>query len=456
VDLTLAAVCAIGLLTGCVLLVGGAMVRGPRDIVLVFLLVYCQFYVLRPVLFVLGLDTPSPDRQFAVLEEARLVTRTVLIVVLFLIVTLAGIALVRRSGVPGLGPFVKSRQVDLKRAVAVSLGLTFLATILSLYLLARFGSIGGVVSAAKVDKALAGLFVLRAIPALGAVVSMSTYLEARSHGASRALTFLALGCAVLNAASVFLWGSRGLLVVVAATLVLGLRRRGSREVSWRANHAIRFQVLLRLTAASLLVIAIAGGLRMARDTLINGEVQEIYSQASPARQVSLSINATYFDASMLAVRDWPERYEFRYGEDFSVGFLGLVPRAVWAEKPDAIAPGRWFRQVYEPDKINGWPMGAAGLWYLNFGLPGVVLGAMLSGLVIGLFSANQLRSPDNGFNTGIAVAVGVYVLGLGVDQDFLVRCVLWLLPLWVIARFVTSTQDEDSSTAGEALAGSAS
>jgi hypothetical protein len=33
-----------------VLLIGGAMVRGPRDIVLVFLLVYCQFYVLRPVL----------------------------------------------------------------------------------------------------------------------------------------------------------------------------------------------------------------------------------------------------------------------------------------------------------------------------------------------------------------------------------------------------------------------
>jgi hypothetical protein len=69
---------------------------------------------------------------------------------------------------------VRSRQVDITRAVGVSSGLTFLASLLSVYLITRFGGIRGVASAAKVDKALAGLSVLRAIPALGAVVSVST------------------------------------------------------------------------------------------------------------------------------------------------------------------------------------------------------------------------------------------------------------------------------------------
>ena len=444
--MTLAAISATGLLVGCLLLLGRSAVRGPRDIVLVFLLVVSQFYVLRPVVLVLGLDGPSPEEQFSAAEETAAFTRTVLGVVIFLVVTLVGVAVVRRSGTHGFGPFVRG-QVDLSRAAGVSLVLTALGTAISVALLVRFGGIDGVVTAAKVDKALAGLFVLRAVPALGAIVSVGTYLETRGQGGSRLLSTLALGCAFLNAASVFLWGSRSLLVVVAATLVLGLGRRGARDTSWKDGGVTRWQVVLRLTTAALLVIAIAGGLRMTRDTLLNGEVQDVYAQAGPARQVSLSVNAVYFDAAMLAGRDWPAKYEYRYGEDFVTGVLGLVPRFLWQGKPDAIAPGVWFRQVYEPEKVNGWPMGAAGLWYLNFGLLGLLLGAMLTGAFLGLLSAAQLRRPDNGFNTAVAVAVGIYVVGLGVDSDLLVRSVLWLLPLWAIGRFV-SPGPRDGAGAG--------
>lgn len=434
-DVTLAATCATGLLVGCVLLFGRTSVRGPRDVVLVFLLLVGQFYVLRPVVLVLGLDGPSPDEQFTVAESSAVVTRTVLGVVVFLVMAIAGVTVVRLSGVRGWGPFVRGR-VDLRRAVGVSLVLTAVGSAISIFLLWWFGGLNGVVTAAKVDKALAGLFVLRAVPALGAIVATGTYLEARSQRASRMLTSVALTCAVLNAGSVFLWGSRSLLVVVAATLVLGLGRRGAGETSWRTPKRGRWGIFVRLAAAALLVVAIAGGLRMMRDTLINGQVQDVYAQAGPARQVSLALNATYFDAAMLAGRDWPETYEYRYGEDFVTGVLGLVPRVLWENKPDAIAPGVWFRQVYEPDKLNGWPMGAAGLWYLNFGGLGLVLGGMLSGAFIGCLSAAQLRRPDNGFNTAVAVAMGIYVVGLGVDSDLLVRCVLWLLPLWAIGRFV--------------------
>ena len=450
-DVTLAATCATALLVGCLLLFGRTLVRGPRDIVLVFLLVVGQFYVLRPVLLVLGLDGPSPDEQFTLAESSAVLTRTVLGVVIWVTVVLAGVAVVRRSGVQGWGPFVRG-HVDLRRAALVSLALTAVGTAISLFLLWRFGGINGVVTAAKVDKALAGLFVLRAVPALGAIVAVGTYLEARGQRATRVLTTVALVCAFLNAASVFLWGSRSLLVVVAATMVLGLGRRGFRGTGWRAGSAGRWQIVLRLTTAALLVITIAGGLRMTRDTLINGEVQDVYAQAGPARQVSLALNATYFDAAMLAGRDWPAEHEYRYGEDFVVGLLGLVPRFLWEGKPAAIAPGVWFRQAYEPEKVNGWPMGAAGLWYLNFGILGLVLGGMLSGALVGWLSAAQLRRPDNGFNTAVAVAVGIYVVGLGVDSDLLVRCVLWLVPLWAIGRFVSPRSRASEPFAPEPLA----
>lgn len=449
-ELTLAATCATGLLVGCLLLFGRALVRGPRDIVLVFLLVLSQFYVLRPVVLVLGLDGPSPDEQFTTAESAAVLTRTVLGVVIYLVVVLAGVAVVRRSGARGWGPFVRG-EVDLRRALGVTLLLTALGTAISLALLWRFGGIDGVVTAAKVDKALAGLFFLRAVPALGAIVAVGTYLEARGQRASRMLTSVALVCAFLNAASVFLWGSRSLLVVVAATMVLGLSRRGVRNTGWRPSGVGRWQIVVRLTTAALLVITIAGGLRMTRDTLINGEVQDVYAQAGPARQVSLSLNATYFDAAMLAGRDWPAAHDYRYGQDFATGLLGLVPRVLWEGKPDAIAPGVWFRQAYEPEKINGWPMGAAGLWYLNFGVLGLVLGAMLSGLLLGCLSAAQLRRPDNGFNTAVTVAVGIYVVGLGVDSDLLVRCVLWLVPLWLIGRFVAPGNGATEVTRPSAL-----
>ena len=70
-----------------------------------------------------------------------------------------------------------------------------------------------------------------------------------------------------------------------------------------------------------------------------------------------------------------------------------MPCVLWADKPTAIPPGKWFRQVYEPKKINGSPMGAGALWYLNFGWLGLLLGGLLSGLVIGLVSAAQRRYP---------------------------------------------------------------
>lgn len=427
----LTALLAVAVLVSVLFLAARTLVHGPSDVILLFLLGFMLFYTFRPVLIVLGLDEPFPEVLFETTETPALLTTTVLGLTLYLSLVCVGISVCHRTGVKGWAPFFVADEVDTRRAAMVVIGLTAAATLVSGYLLARYGGVGGLISAAKYEKSLAGLYLLRAIPAVGAVVSVATFLDARQRSKMSPIALMALACSFANAYFVFLWGSRSVLVVVGATIVLGLRPRG-------ILTSQRRRVLGRVLIAALLVVGLASGLRIIRDTLTHGEVQDVYAEATLARQASLATNSVIFDAALLSFRDWPEQRDYRNGEDFANGVAGLVPRVLWEDKPTAIAPGKWFRQVYEPGKVNGWPMGAAALWYLNFGWWGLAVGGALSGLILGLVSAVQRRSPDNGFNTAAAVVTGVYVLGLGWDSETLVRGALWLVPLSLIGLYVTA------------------
>lgn len=430
-DLTLTTVLAAVLFFGLMLMASVYLTRGPDDVVLIFLLGFGLFYGFRPLLFVLGLDEPFPEDIFNSGESANLVTVTLLGLTLFLAFALLGIVTMTQTRVNGWGPFFTQRDIDLRRAVQVTAVLTVLATLISGYLLARYGGVGGVITAAKVEKSLAGMYVLRTVPAVGAVVGVATFLDARRRlDVTVLVSYVALAMSVLNAFYVFLWGSRSVIVIVGAVLILSLRPRRRRS---SAQHQ---RLVARIVIAVLLVIAVASGMRIARDTLARGEVQEVYGGATTARQASLATNSIQFDAAMLAFRDWPASHPYRGGEDFAKGAVGIVPRAVWADKPTAIPPGKWFRQVYEPRKVNGWPMGASALWYLNFGWAGLVAGGVLSGMAIGAVAQAQRRSPQNGFNTAVAVVTGVYVFGLGWDSETPIRIIIWLVPLWMVARYV--------------------
>jgi hypothetical protein len=426
-SVVLAAVVFYSLLVTCAVLFG----RGPTDVVLLFVLVFCLFYGFRPLLFVLGLDVPYPTNLFFPEQLPGLLTTTLLALSCYLALAMVGIAAVTRSGTRGWAPFFAQRETDPRRALTATFVLTGVGALVSAYLVVRYGGIGGVIVAGKYDKALAGLYWLRSVSAVGAVLAVTTFIDLRRLGArSRVITAVALACAFANAFFVFMWGSRGVLVVVAATVVLGLQPHR------RRSRIKRERVLVRLLVAVLLVVVAASGMRMVRDTLSHGEVQGTYAASSTSRQVSLGTNSVYFDAAMLSFRDWPSAHRFRGGEDFVNGVVGVVPRAVWSGKPQAIPPGKWFRQVYEPRKLNGWPMGAAALWYLNFGWLGLAVGGLVSGLVIGMVAAAQRRRPRSGFNTGVAVIAAVFVLPLGVDNVTPMKLVIWLGPMWLLSFYV--------------------
>lgn len=424
----LAATLFFGLLVTCAVMLG----RGPTDMVLLFVLVFCLFYGFRPMMFILGLDVPYPTELFFPEEMPSLLPSTLLALSLYLAFAMVGIAAISRPGSRGWAPFFAPVETDLRRALTATLVLTAVGTLVSVYLMARYGGVGGVIVASKYDKALGGLYALRSISGVGAIVAVTTFIDMRRQGLpSRWVRAGVLASAFANAFFVFMWGSRGVLIVVAVVLILGLQpdRRRRRPVR-------RERVLVRLLVAVVLVVVAASGMRIARDNLSHGEVQANYAASSSWRQAAVGTNSIYFDAAMLSFRDFPSRYPLRQGEDFANGAVGVVPRFVWKDKPTGIPPGKWFRQVYEPRKLNGWPMGAAAVWYLNFGWWGLPLGGLVSGLVIGMLAAAQRRRPASGFNTGIAVVAAVFVLPLGWDNQVLMKFVIWLVPLWALSFYV--------------------
>jgi oligosaccharide repeat unit polymerase len=410
--------------------------RGVTDVISLTVLSFALFYGFRTALLVTGLDVPSPSYLFPLESLDADLTRTLLATTLFVGAMVTGVWATTRGRWPGFAPFFVRGTPPPTRQFRAALFFTACSSVISLALLAKFGGPSHLIAAAKYDKALAGFYVFRVFPAVGSLLCAGAFLDLRNRPGWRLSAVICLLCAAVNSVSVFLWGSRGLIVISIAVVAIGLGRGTSPQGGGRL---VRTLLVTLMTA--VLVFAAAAALRSARDTLTHGKVQAGYADASFWRQASLATNSVALDAAVLAFRDVPSTYPSRNGVDFLNGVVGVVPRSIWPGKPRNIAPGSWFREQYQPKVVNGWPMGAPALWYLDFGWLGVPIGGLLSGLAIGTVSARQRRVANSGHNTGVAAAAAVFVFGLGWDNQTLVYIVLWLVPFWLVARYLSAGQD---------------
>ena len=414
-------------------LVARLAARGITDVITMTALSFALFYGFRTILLVAGLDLPSPSYLFPSATLSADLTRALVGASLFLLALGAGIYATTGPNARGFAPFFVTGRPSPQRQVHAVVFFTVCSALISAWLLARFGSPGALISAIKFDKALAGLYVFRVFPAVGSMLAAGAFVDLWRLPGRRPAAALCLLCAAFNGWSVFLWGSRSLIVVTIVVIVIGLARKSGRM---RPGHTLRGVVAV--VVASLLVLAVAGALRVGRDTLTHGETQDAFANASTWRQASLATNSVYLDAAVLAFRDVPDVFPARAGTDFANGVLGVVPGVIWADKPRNIAAGSWFRQQYQPKIVNGWPMGAPALWYLNFSWLGVLLGGLVSGLAIGMISARQRRVADSGHNTACAAVAGIFVVGLGLDNQTPIYSVIWLVPLWFVALYLRS------------------
>ena len=411
--------------------------KWPLDIIGIFCLDFMLFYGFRVFAVGFGLDSVYPDDLFT---GSPPVVRANIVILVFLLAVGAGLALggTTSARLTWVFPSFKG-QMSVNRGFQVAAALTGLSTLITVYLMAKYGGFGGLIRAGKLERQLAGLFFLRTLPGLGAVVSSATFLElvrrrkGRFTATSRLSAVVCAGMALLNGLWVFAWGARSLLAIVVFILLAGTvvfrTRTGTRRIRRR-------QLWAGLAVVCVVAVAAIVGLRVARDFTSRGQLNTTIANQSPVRQVSVASNATYYDAVVLAVRDWPRLHEYRGGEDFTNGLAGVVPRAIWPGKPDSIVPGAWFRQVYEPTVTNGWPMGSAGEWYLNFGLVGVVLGGVLSGVCLSFASRSLAHSQTNPMVFVTTVIIGLQVLEVGFNTQSVLRWVAWCLPILLVSPFL--------------------
>ena len=321
--------------------------RWALDVVSLFCASVALFYGVRMLVLAAGLDVLFPERILGDAPDA-MATANLLLAVYLLAVLVAvapGTALGDR-----LAPVFprSSRVTSVGRLRTVAIGLSVATAAIVGVLVLSSGGFAATVRAAKLEDGLAGTFVLRVIPAIAATVAVIGVLEWRRQGRphGRGTGALLMVLATANGAAVLVWGARSVLAVAAFALVTGVVVFRPPTRSPADGETRRRPLATRLVIGGLVVVVLVVGLRLGRDVLLSGEVNQTVAGTGTVRQLSLTTNATQYDAFVLTVRDWPTEFEHRDGAGFAIGAVNWIPRRLWPEKPTITVPGRWLRDVY--------------------------------------------------------------------------------------------------------------
>ena len=395
--------------------------------------------LVRPVLFFLGLDRPSPYAWFSG-PEWDLVAQANLYATVWFLVTASTYLLLCQTDRSGFGFPRTPPQVSVRSVLLIAAALTALNAFATLFLVWQAGGVAQFVFAVKIGKKLAGFYVLREIGTLAVtllIYALVAEAGARRRGlAPRHSLLLIAGMIAVDFGINYLWGNRSNIAYM--TLAGGVAFH---------LHVRRFRIF-ELVIGAVVFLTLLEGLKELR----NAFVSQVTGRAAGNDfdfwlRLSASLHLNQFDALMLALRDVGERFDFRNGQDALNGLLAWVPRAIWTDK-ETFQVGGWFRRVYQSNTINGWPITVVGNWYINFGLIGIALGGMLSGVVAAIMDWSFSHPRHNAWAAGIGSSVSFQLLNGGVDFGFAQSYVLLVVPLFLLVPFLARRKPRRAILAG--------
>jgi hypothetical protein len=378
-------------------LVYRSLVRHPLDAMAITLYYLALQLLWRPLVLATGLDTPFPTLLFAERDTEALLLRGQAVVVLFLLALWAGARVLSPLVRPVSVLFPRSRgPLSPRTLVVLAVVLTAAAFVATVALWARYGGPAGLLQASKVDRDIADSRALRSIPLLAALLGVAAFFSVRRAPLQR---LLVLGLIAVNGYLSWTWGARDVPVLSVVALLAGslifsdVGRNAARRPDGRWLRDPRWR--RRFLLVPVLALLLAFSLRTARDTVLWGDLAPTIEGQTAVRQVAVATNNTFYDALLLYLDDWPDRFDFTGGRDFVDGSVAAVPSILVGEQEPFVSPAVQLAQTYI-DRNNGFPATAAGDWYVNLGFPGVVLGGLLSGLIArtGQFAFRRfLRDP---------------------------------------------------------------
>jgi len=378
-------------------LVYRSLVRHPLDAMAITLYYLALQLLWRPLMLATGLDTPFPTVLFEERDTESLLLQGQAVVVLFLLALWAGARVLTPLVRPVSVLFPQLRgPLSPRTLVLLAVGLTAAAFVVTVALWIRYGGPSGLLQASKVDRDIADSRALRSIPMLAALVGVAAFFSVRQAPVQR---LLVLGLIAVNGYLSWTWGARDVPVLAVVALLAGsliFGRTGRRAALRPDGHWLRDpRWRRRFLLVPVLALLLAFSLRTARDTVLWGDLAPTLEGQSTVRQVAVATNNTFYDALLLYLDDWPDRFDFTGGADFVDGSVAAVPSVLIGQQEPFVSPAVQLAQTYI-DRNNGFPATAAGDWYVNLGIPGVVLGGLLSGLIVaaGQFAFRRfLRDP---------------------------------------------------------------
>ncbi len=379
-------------------------------------------------MFFLGLDQPYPNYLFQN-DVWDLLSQSLIIFLVWLVFFFLSYSIFfqKSLSLQKVLPKVPDNKVGL-----VLFTIAFITTLIGVlatgYLIDSVGSIGKFMYQVKVGKAFAGYYVIREISISGAVFSgvsllyfEKKYRMSKRRNRYRKVVWLSVLLYSINLAFNYFWGNRYNIAMLLGALGIG----------W---HFYIYKI--HAFKAALLILVVASMLQTLKNLRSEnfGEVlfMEIKTTQPFWTDVSLSLHMSQFDAFMLAYRDAGKVFQFRNGKDFINGLLAFIPRKLYPNK-ETYAVGGWFRRVYQPEKINGWPITIIGNWYVNFGLLGIFLGASISGIITAIFDSINRNLSESYWQAGVAPPIAFFVFDGGVSTGFVQKIFLNVIPVIMFA-----------------------
>lgn len=386
---------------------------------------------IRPLILLTGLDYPllmnSPSDSWLAMTVTHLAILLWLVTFLIAQATLTLAAPVMQ---PLLPPSRMPRNLSLVGLAALTLGGVGVG--ITLIFAQSVGGLSQFIFEVKGQKAFAGSYVIRQMCVLAALISVYGFvvcLSRRNDEERRkwllAAFFLTIMGLCLGAN--FLWGNRMNIALVGIVFIMSVHL-----------HLRRFS-LFELFILGVLAAAGLQGLRYLRELSVSSVLQRDAITLDGLgfwRGLSLSLHFAEYDALVLAIRDLGTAFTARGGEDFHNGLVSWIPRAIWPDKPDTFHVGGWFRRIYEPTRVNGWPVTPIGSWFVNFGWIGIMMGAAVTGMVVNALRYRFRDAGQDPWQTVVGLGAVVFLMDGGVNTGFPQAVFLYSMPLYVMVFLI--------------------
>jgi oligosaccharide repeat unit polymerase len=326
----------------------------------------------------------------------------------------------------GLGLFPNYRYKRIKSVEVTGFIILFIGSAAVLMpFLSALGNIFSTVDAIRHQDTLEGLTFLKQFSLLGSYLCSAFLLNLymlEKEGKPQPLKILIIFLFICFLLASSLFGGKAAIVYPLFIFFLGyalcVKRAPLRSM------LIPFIILLLLVPA----------LQYARFVYVQ-ELQRVDPQQ--VVESALTANLMYSNLKYLEVLEGSDLQNM--GEDFYNGIVGIIPRFIWPDKPETISVGGRFRQEVNPEGSGGWPVLGYNQWYSNFSWIGVIIGGFVTGWVLRLLQKRYYDLDTNPYSLVLSsVFTIVFTLRAGIDNGFLIKYILFVIPFFLFKMLTSS------------------